>query len=301
MIRDRIWESNKLRQCSRSAALAYPWIFLVADPWGRFEYNPRRIWTRVFGGREDVTLAEVEAWLSEYEQRGLLFRYHIEGELAVWIGFRDRPKGRRLPSQYPDPAPFMEKAKKSGSTSVKKVRPRKSGSTLHAMELDRDRDLDREGDIAPAAADAIPVPLVKPWNREAAELWWQQYKGAPTEAALFAPLKRIVKEYGWERVRPALVTYLAQTEIAFVSIASKFGGAFGTWEEAARGVSRAPPSKASTGDRTVAAMREFVEGSGDKQIGVLGGARQIGSGGTSDAGRPDADGLPRSARGGGRS
>ena len=54
VIRDRIWESRKLAACSRDAALAYPWIFLVADDWGRFEFSPRRIWSRVFGARPAV-------------------------------------------------------------------------------------------------------------------------------------------------------------------------------------------------------------------------------------------------------
>ena len=79
VIRDRIWASTKLAQCSLAAALAYPWIFLVADDHGRFEYRPRLIWGQVFGAREDIKVRDVEKWLSEYEKVGLLLRYHING------------------------------------------------------------------------------------------------------------------------------------------------------------------------------------------------------------------------------
>lgn len=104
VIRDRLWESKKLRRCSREAALAYPWIFLVADDWGRFEYDPRRIWSKVFGSREDVSQAEVAAWLGEYEREKLLRRYQADGEeYAEWTNFHGRPPTQRRPASYPVP------------------------------------------------------------------------------------------------------------------------------------------------------------------------------------------------------
>jgi hypothetical protein len=106
VIRDRIWVSKKLAQCSLKAALAYPWIFLVADDWGRFEYRPRVIWGLVFGAREDVSLNDVANWLAEYEKVGLLERYHIEGDLAAWTNFEGRPPTKRRVSLYPDPEQF---------------------------------------------------------------------------------------------------------------------------------------------------------------------------------------------------
>ena len=107
VMRDRLWESRKLAQCSRTAALAYPWIFLVADDHGRFEYHPRRIWTRVFGNRSDVGLKEVTTWLAEYERVGLLVRYHVGGDLAYWYNFKGRPPSERRPSAYADPKDFI--------------------------------------------------------------------------------------------------------------------------------------------------------------------------------------------------
>lgn len=109
VIRDRVWDSKKLRRCSRDAAMAYPMIFLVADDWGRFEFDSPRIWSKVFGGRKDVTEAEVEAWLSEYEREGLLIRYGTDGEHAFWYKFEGRPPSKRRPSHYPQPPEPKEK------------------------------------------------------------------------------------------------------------------------------------------------------------------------------------------------
>lgn len=115
VIRDRLWESKKLRRCSREASLAYPWIFLVADDWGRFEYDPRRIWSKVFGSREDVTLAEVASWLVEYERQKLLRRYQSDGEeYAEWTNFQGRPPTQRRPTDYPVP-PAEDKSNPTGS------------------------------------------------------------------------------------------------------------------------------------------------------------------------------------------
>src|SRR6185503_752826 len=103
VLRDRLWHSDKLSKCSKAAALAWPWIMLVADDWGRFEYKPRRIWSLVFGAREDITAKDVTGWLSEYEAVGLLVRYHIEGDLAYWEGWEGRTETKRRKSLYPTP------------------------------------------------------------------------------------------------------------------------------------------------------------------------------------------------------
>ena len=120
VIRDRIWESKKLSRCSKEAALAYPWIFLVADDWGRFEFIPRRIWSKVFGARNDVSLEEVTTWLGEYVDVGLLKRYSDDGELGAWTKFEGRPPSQRRPSQYPDPEELTsrKKAKRKGRASL---------------------------------------------------------------------------------------------------------------------------------------------------------------------------------------
>jgi hypothetical protein len=138
VIRDRLWESKKLARCSRDAALAYPWIFLVADDHGRFEYDPRRIWSKVFGKRNDVSLRQVSAWLDEYWKLGLLVRYHMDGDLAYWTGFQGRPPSQRRESDYPDPQGLTELAP---SPSLGAPYPRAEQSRA---------ELDQGGDRVPA-------------------------------------------------------------------------------------------------------------------------------------------------------
>jgi hypothetical protein len=102
VIYDRIWESKKLAKCSLKAALAYPWIYLVADDWGRFEYLPRGVWGKVFGLREDVKAGDVASWLGEYRVVGLLDVYEVEGrQVGQWTRFVGPPPSRRRASLLP--------------------------------------------------------------------------------------------------------------------------------------------------------------------------------------------------------
>ena len=100
---DSLWESDRLAGCSREAALAYPWIFLVADDHGRFEFKPRMVWKHAFSYRTDVTVEDVAGWLEEYWRVGLLIRYGATGDLAHWYKFKGRKPSDRKPSGYADP------------------------------------------------------------------------------------------------------------------------------------------------------------------------------------------------------
>lgn len=124
---DRLWESRKLAACSVKAALAYPWIYLVADHWGRFELLPRAIWGKVFGARGgDIKAREVAAWLAEYERVGLLVAYEVDGRrIARWTRFVGPPPARRRPSLLPD---------ETGETDTEGL---KSLSRFHSASLER--------------------------------------------------------------------------------------------------------------------------------------------------------------------
>lgn len=147
---------------------------------------------------------------------------------------------------------------------------------------------------APKTPPVEPTALVKarvlsveplPWNREAAELWHQEYRGDPPKA-FFAALKPLVKRETWERVRPALVTYMAETPAEYVNIAGKFVAAFGTWEARARG---RPPTRVSEKARArdqsdMAMIRAGMKGGGLER-------HRVGTG------ADEADGVPALAAG----
>lgn len=112
VIKDGIWRSKKLGKLPWKIASLYPWIFLIADDWGRFEYRPHSVWSYVFGSRRDYSddlpsSDDVALALSEYSRVGLLVRYHMDGDLAAWRKFEGRPPSQRRPSLYPNPVDFV--------------------------------------------------------------------------------------------------------------------------------------------------------------------------------------------------
>jgi len=103
VIYDRIWESDKLARCSLRAALAYPWIYLYADDWGRFEWNLRKMHAIIFGKRDDVRLSDFSKWTAQYEAVGLLRKYEIGGSIyCQWTRFIGPPDSRKRQSQFPN-------------------------------------------------------------------------------------------------------------------------------------------------------------------------------------------------------
>jgi hypothetical protein len=144
VIYDRIWVSQKLAKCSLKAALAYPWLYLIADDWGRFEYLPRVIWGRAFGAREDVRPGEVEAWLGEYERAGLLDVYNSEGRrVGAWTNFSGPPPSKRRAPTLPDKDGVYEREGfkyKSRFHSPAPVLPNRSME----LELEQELELERE-------------------------------------------------------------------------------------------------------------------------------------------------------------
>ena len=149
VIRDRIWRSRKLARCSRGASLAYPWIFLVADEWGRFEYRPHMIHGLVFGARMDYSpedtpsVSDVTGWLGEYEKVGLLVRYN-DGELAHWTNFEGRAVSQRKPSQHSEPGEVI---------SVRK-------NTREELELELELEGEQEQEQSAGAGDSDSVRQV---------------------------------------------------------------------------------------------------------------------------------------------
>jgi len=238
--------------------MAYPWIFLVADDHGRFEYDPRGIWSKCFSAREDVSIEDVALWLAEYEREELLFRYHIDGDLAYWYKFKGRKPSERRPSEYPDPAQFKRRGK--GATRGRK------GGDEGATEGRNDRDktspeleligtrAERSGsELAPAVADA-PIALVpsKPWTAEAIDDH-RELLGVPVAGKILAALKPLVDEYQWAVVRPVWRRWLQTPDAKFGAI--KFAEIFLALKTPP---ARASPGKPSIGDEAMRIAQEAI-------------------------------------------
>jgi hypothetical protein len=180
VIYDRIWESQKLAKCSLKAALAYPWIYLVADDWGRFEYHPRVVWGRVFGAREDVKLRDVTGWLEEYRAIGLLAVYEKNGrEVAAWTRFSGPPPSKRHAATLPGPngrieskgfkykSRFQSAARSQQSDSIE-ARSRKQEAGNRKLEAGNGKQ-ESGGDAAtnPAPSGAArPAAVVRSVRRQ---------------------------------------------------------------------------------------------------------------------------------------
>lgn len=220
VIYDRLWESDKLAKCSMAAALAYPWIFLIADDHGRFEYRPARIWAKVFGGRKDVTADDVARWLREYAREGLLIRYHMDGDLAYWYKFKGRKPSERRPSEYPDPVDFppfteidLQGAEKRGSGGDEaRVEPRQIDARDRA-DIEQSR-AETERSLAASAAPPLVAEIVREptWNQRACG-HWERFQGAVSKAhgaRITNALRPLEAEHGWPVVEPLWIEALEE-------------------------------------------------------------------------------------------
>lgn len=88
---------------------------------------------------------------------------------------------------------------------------------VKAVETDLRTENNGTGAVAPVAIVQIPKPGLPDWNREFAEDFRETY-GGPPSAQLFVQVKAVAKRYGWNRTRPALCDYMAETAVEFLNI-----------------------------------------------------------------------------------
>lgn len=147
VIYDRIWGSRKLARCTLKAALAYPWIYLLADEWGRFELAPKRLWGIAFGAREDVKLRTFVSWLDEYVAVGLLKRYEIDGvTICEWTNFVGPPPSKRRQATLPS---------ESGEIETEGLRPVSRFQAGTAMERSKQRRCSNQAAVSVPSGSAL--------------------------------------------------------------------------------------------------------------------------------------------------
>lgn len=249
MLTDRIHESKKLASCSRDAAMAYPWIYLVADWWGRFEYWPRLIWSKCYGARQDTTLEEVAAWLIEYEQVGLLKRYGDAGQYAVWMKFRGAAPSKRAPTLIPAP-PFEYEHRPPSSKKAKAAPPE--------LILQPPTPQKAPAPRKPRAVAEPKEPAEKSWSTEACDDWQTRFGGTAPGGEIGNFLEPLVKKHGWGAVRAAWRRYLAEEDDKYVS-PKRFANKYGTWARPANGTAGPSPK-----DPVVEAAQHWLEKHGGR-------------------------------------
>lgn len=333
-IKRGFYTDEDLAERSVWARLLFPALWQMADREGRLEDRPALIRVAAFpyDNLEGIGVS-VNDLLSELaaprrhspEGGGFIYRYEVDGRRYIQIrNFRkhQNPHPNEPASQLPvkpqchEPSlsppdigasPNTNVASARAVSSVPSVPSIPSGTTDPPQTTAAlpDDPTSAPGTVTAAESVALAkahVLAVPSWNREAAELWWLEYKGDPPKQ-FFGALKALVKRETWERVRPALVTYMAETPAEFVNIAGKFVAAFGTWEARARGGQRAPPKVSEKArakdDGDLAMIRAGLKGGGGDGRGVDQGHGRVavlaGPGRLAGAEGDPGDGVPARA------
>jgi hypothetical protein len=124
-----------------------------------------------------------------------------------------------------------------------------------------ERETEGEERIAAPAALALPRPHIagkpKAWSVEACDDWIGAYRGTAPGGRIGKALAPLVKAHGWEAVRVAWRSYLAQTEAEFAS-PQRFAATFGRWSGSAPAAAPRSGGKPSVVDQTKAVLEKFV-------------------------------------------
>ena len=125
MINKEICADKKIHALScDTSRLAFTWLVVFADREGRVRGDPALVRSMVFPRRDDVTIAEIEGYIQEWADCGLVVWYEANDDLWIWFqGFEKNQLGLR---KEKEPAsiipPLTDDCRIIGGTSPDKVR-----------------------------------------------------------------------------------------------------------------------------------------------------------------------------------
>lgn len=111
MIDPNFWTDEKLGTCEPLARMTFMGLISQADDAGRLNGHPALIKSQVFPYDYDITPDQVNKWLDQLEQKGLIRRYEVDGQSYIYIPKFlkhqkiNRPSDSKLPPPPPDDAP----------------------------------------------------------------------------------------------------------------------------------------------------------------------------------------------------
>lgn len=180
-IKPAMWESEQLGAVSIGAHLLFVGLISHADDDGKLKAHPRLVRGKVFGNRDDVTTGQVERWLDDLHEVGLIDLYGSRtGVLLARIpNFSLHQRmNRHTDSVLPDPSaahPMMPRHKQgrlqvNDDTRTPDVVREHSGRDAHAHPEGKGRGREEEGkgSIDRAHASATERAHVPARTREAA-------------------------------------------------------------------------------------------------------------------------------------
>lgn len=121
MINIAICKDKRVNQLSNDTSrLAFTWLIAHADCEGRTYGDPAVVRSLVFPRREDVTISEMEGYIREWSNLGLVVWYEVDDDFYIWfpafeknqIGLR---KDREASSRIPEPPQQVTELLRSNS------------------------------------------------------------------------------------------------------------------------------------------------------------------------------------------
>jgi len=109
MIMSRIAGDKRINDLSDDTSrLAFTWLITFADCEGRTHGDPAMVRSMVFPRREDVSAAQMEDYIVEWAQLGLIVWYEADDDRWIYFpGFKDNQPGlvktKEAPSRIPAP------------------------------------------------------------------------------------------------------------------------------------------------------------------------------------------------------
>jgi hypothetical protein len=229
------------------------------------------------------------------EGGGFITRYEVDGRRYLQVrNFKrhQRPHPKERPTQIPACPPVTELPRKATDkprnsvASREKVRTSHSGPSVPSgpsgpsgpsepsvngsAPADADAPIPADPGLVKAVVSAVeeiaslalPKTPAKPaWNGEFADDYIAAYGGPPL-AEQFDQVKRGIRQWGWERVRPTLRFYMAESPNEYVNL-PKFFSALPSWEKRASGAPvRAGPKRPTVGSQTADVIREIARREG---------------------------------------
>lgn len=109
MITNLICRDKRVNQLvNDTSRLAFTWLITFADREGRTPGDPAVVRSMVFPRRQDVTIEQMEAFIREWHDLGLVVWYEADDDKWIWFPSFDKNqqglrKDREAPSKIPQP------------------------------------------------------------------------------------------------------------------------------------------------------------------------------------------------------
>lgn len=161
MLDDSYLNSPSLDRCSPRAQDAFPRFILLADDFGCFEADPRRLLALGWSSRRsDVRPEDVWAWLEEYVAAGMACLWSEKERRWCYLTGWDGPHGQRRRAEYDSDAPNGT----PGRHGSKRRTPRPPADLVAAVVSGARRDHDGQ---PPGTDPDGSFPAAEPQNSRA--------------------------------------------------------------------------------------------------------------------------------------